>query len=94
MLKGAGGIFLCWTGLIAVVCVPSFIAGVTYTKPGRPVTLLNATVTGPENNIYSQSDTVDPNTAPDRAEQPDQWQTVRMHVTADCPCPGCAPYTP
>ncbi|MBC8217639.1 MAG: hypothetical protein H8E73_04180 [Planctomycetes bacterium] len=77
-VKGTSGLFLCWMGLMAVVCVPSFIAGVTYTKPGRPVTLLNASVTRSERNVLSLSNAANLNAAPDRAEQPGQQQTAEV----------------
>ncbi len=63
---------------MAVVCVPSFIAGVACTKPARPITLLNASVTGPKSDILSLSNVANSNAAPGRAEQPGQWQTVKV----------------
>jgi len=63
---------------MAVVCIPSFIAGVTYTKPGRPVTLLNASVTGSESNVLSLSNAANLNAAPDRAEQPGRRQNAEV----------------
>ena len=77
-VKGASGLLLCWVGLMAVVCVPSFIAGVAYTETARPITLVNATVTGSESDVLSLSNAANPNTAPDRAEQPGQRQTVKV----------------
>lgn len=59
---------------MAVVCVPSFIAGVTYTKPGRPVALLTASVTGLEIDSISLSNAA----APDRAEQLGRRQTAEV----------------
>ena len=59
---------------MAVVCVPSFIAGVTYTRPGRPVTLLNASVAGLESDFISLSNAA----APDRAEQHGRRQTAEV----------------
>lgn len=77
-VKGASGILLCWIGLTAVVCVPSFIAGVAYTKPARPITLLNATVTGPDSGILPLSNAANLNAAPDRPEQPAQRKTAKV----------------
>jgi len=77
-VKGATGLFFCWIGLMAIVCIPSFIAGVTYTRPGRPVTLLDASVTGSESNVLSLSNAANLNAAPDRAERPGQRQTAEV----------------
>ncbi|MBL7184886.1 MAG: hypothetical protein ISS70_01060 [Phycisphaerae bacterium] len=64
-VKGASGLLLCWIGLMAVVCVPSFIAGIAYTKPAGPITLVNATVTGSESGVLSLSNAANLNPAPD-----------------------------
>ena len=77
-VKGASGIFLCWIGLMAVVCVPSFIAGVAYTKPATPITLLNATVTGPDSGILPLSNAANLNAEPDRPGQPARRQTAKV----------------
>jgi len=42
--------------LMVVACVLSFIAGAAYTKAGRPITLLNATVTETQNDTQSLPD--------------------------------------
>ncbi len=68
--------------MIAVVCVPSFVAGVMYSKPCEPVTLLNAKAATTENAVDAPSGAADP-VAPVRIGQPAQWQTVGMHVTTD-----------
>jgi len=41
---------------MVVACVLSFIAGAAYTKAGRPITLLNATVTETQNDTQPLSD--------------------------------------
>ena len=89
MVKGAGGVFLCWIGLIAVVCVPSFVAGVMYSKPCMPMALLNATVAELENDDLLSSNTVASAAGGGQAAQPGQWQTARMPTTAHCLCPKC-----
>ena len=73
-VRVATGHFFCWMGLMAVVCVPSFIAGVTYSRPGRPVALLNASVAGLDSDFISLSNAA----APDRAEQPGRRQTAEV----------------
>jgi hypothetical protein len=50
---------------MAVVCVPSFIAGVAYTKPANPITLLNPEATGPESDVLSRSNAANPNAMSD-----------------------------
>ncbi len=77
-IKGASVLFLCWMGLMAAVCVPSFIAGVSCTKSVKPITLLNASVTGLESDSISPSNAV----APDRAEQPGRRQTAEVLDTS------------
>ncbi len=77
-IKYASTLFFCWTGLMAVVCVPSFIAGITCTNSGKPVTLVSASVTGLESDLLSQSNAA----APDRAEQPDQQQPAEALETS------------
>jgi hypothetical protein len=54
-VKKATGFFFCWMGLMATVCVPSFIAGVAHTEPGSPVTVLNASVAGLDSDFISVS---------------------------------------
>ena len=53
IVKGFGGIFLNRTNLMAVICILSFVAGVAYTKAGRPITLFNTTVTGSDADTQS-----------------------------------------
>ena len=60
---------------IAAVFVLSFVAGIAYTEPKQPA---------PRGTTTSPAD--DPKEA---AEQSGEWQTVRMRVTAYCPCPKC-----
>lgn len=64
-IKYASAIFLCWIGLMAIVCIPSFIAGVSCAKSGKPVALLNASTAVLKSNLLSLSNTAEP----DRAEQ-------------------------
>ncbi len=64
-IKGASVLCLCWIGLTAIVCVPSFIAGISCTKSGKPITLLNASATPLESDLLSLSNAAEP----DRAEQ-------------------------
>jgi hypothetical protein len=71
-------------GLMAAVCVPSFIAGVTYTKSCEPTALAKASVGGVENGIPLLSSAAKPAS---ECAQPDQSQTVQTHATADCTCP-------
>ncbi|OHB59577.1 MAG: hypothetical protein A2167_09075 [Planctomycetes bacterium RBG_13_46_10] len=59
--------------LTAIICVPAFIVSVVYADAGGQMTLLRANV-------------ADFRTAP---VQSGEWQTVRMRVTAYCPCPKC-----
>lgn len=64
-IKYASTIFLCWIGLMAIVCIPSFIAGVSCANSGKPIALLNASTTVLESNLLSLSNAA----VPDRAEQ-------------------------
>jgi 3D (Asp-Asp-Asp) domain-containing protein len=57
----------------AIICITAFIVGMVYAKVGGQITLLSATA------VDSKPTT----------SQPDEWQTVRMRVTAYCPCPKC-----
>jgi hypothetical protein len=59
-------------GLMAAVCVPSFIAGVAHTEPGGPLTVLSASVTGLDGDFISVSNTA----GPERAEQTGRQQTT------------------
>ena len=45
IVKGSNGVIFNRITLLVIACVLSFIAGAAYTKAGRPMTLLNATVT-------------------------------------------------
>ncbi|KPK42568.1 MAG: hypothetical protein AMJ65_07400 [Phycisphaerae bacterium SG8_4] len=73
-VRVATGHFFCWMGLMAVVCVPSFIAGVAYTKPGKPVALLSAPVAGLERDFISLSKAAE--CVP--AEQPGRLQIAEV----------------
>jgi 3D (Asp-Asp-Asp) domain-containing protein len=59
--------------IIAIVCVPTCIVGMVYAKAGWQVTLPSGTVADSKPT----------------SEQSGEWQTVRMRVTAYCPCPKC-----
>jgi hypothetical protein len=83
IVKGAGGLCLCWMGLMAAVCVPSFIAGVTYTKPGGSAALAEAPVSGVEDGSPSLASGAN---AASQCAQAARSQTVQTHATADCPC--------
>ena len=75
--------------MVAAICVLSLIAGVAYTQAGRTAILLNTPATDTDNGRVglappSSSRAVEPN-----PEQAGEWQTVRMRVTAYCPCSKC-----
>ena len=55
IVKGSNG-FVNRITVLFVACVLSFIAGAAYTKAGRPMTLLNTTVTEPQTDTQSSSD--------------------------------------
>lgn len=59
--------------LTAIVCVPICIIGTVYAKAGGQMTLPSVTVADFKPTL----------------EQSGEWQTVRMRVTAYCPCPKC-----
>lgn len=97
--KIAWGDFLSAT---VVLCVLSFIVVLVHAGSNSRVTLLTATV--PEKNTKTQSAlseshiTTEPNSPKPvetenklAADSPDsgEWQTVRMRVTAYCPCERC-----
>ena len=54
IVKGSNGSILNRITVLVIACVLSFIAGAAYTKAGRPMTLLNATVT--ETNSESSNE--------------------------------------
>ena len=54
IVKGSNGVIFNRITLLVIACVLSFIAGAAYTKAGRPMTLLNATVT--ETNSESSNE--------------------------------------
>jgi 3D (Asp-Asp-Asp) domain-containing protein len=59
--------------LTAIICVPAFIVSVVYADAGGQMTLLRANVADFRTALV----------------QSGEWQTVRMRVTAYCPCPKC-----
>ncbi|MBN1391943.1 MAG: 3D domain-containing protein [Sedimentisphaerales bacterium] len=70
---GAAVVIILFT---AVICVLVGIVGIVQNKTGGRMTLLSTTITKFDN-------------CPPTLEQSDEWQTVRMRVTAYCPCPKC-----
>ena len=54
VFKNIGGIFLCWMGLTAVVCVPSFIAGLTHVNSGATTMPLESTATASQDGTKAQ----------------------------------------
>ncbi len=79
-VRCSGRALISWIGLMAVVCVPSFIAGATYTKTAKQVIPLHTVAANKEGNAEPVRT---------EAEQPGEWQTVQMRVTAYCPCSEC-----
>lgn len=63
-------------GPVVIICVLSYIAGIGHAKASGQMTLLGAAV-------------ADVNKAVGDSEQFVEWETVRMRVTAYCPCPKC-----
>ena len=103
IVKGSNGVIFNLITLMVVACVLSFIAGAAYTKAGRPITLLNATVTEtqadtqplPDDTANSAaiipmpSETEGEQKAETKSEPADKWRIVRMKVTGYCPCSKC-----
>ena len=81
-VKGFCGIFLkprsalAVIGLAVIICALSCIAGISYAKAGGRAILLDAAVTSVNKMVGG-------------SERSGEWQTVRMRVTAYCPCPKC-----
>lgn len=73
-IKSAGVLFVCWTGLTAVVCVPSFIAGISCMESGEPTASLNASAPRIESDFVSLSNAA----APDQTRQPGPLQTAEI----------------
>jgi 3D (Asp-Asp-Asp) domain-containing protein len=59
--------------LTAIICVSVFIIGAVYAKGGEKITSLSVAVIKPNPTV----------------EQSGEWQTVKMRVTAYCPCKKC-----
>jgi hypothetical protein len=74
-IQGASVLFVCWTGLMAVVCVPSFIAGISCIESGEPTPSLNASVIRPKSDFVSLSNAA---AAPDEARQSGLLQTAEV----------------
>ena len=101
IVKGSNGVIFNLITLLVVACVLSFIAGAAYTKAGRPITLLNATVTETQDDTQLLPDETEvkavsmldehkeqANSEP-KSETADKWRIVRMRVTGYCPCSKC-----
>lgn len=65
--------------LVIIICVLGYIVGTSYANGNSRVTLLSATVF--KHDIKSLDNSGD--------EGSGEWLTVRMRVTAYCPCPKC-----
>ena len=65
--------------LVIIICVLGYIVGTSYANGNNRVTLLSATVF--KHDIKSLDNSGD--------EDSGEWLTVRMRVTAYCPCPKC-----
>jgi len=64
---------------MAFICVLGIIFCAGYTKSNGRITLLGTAVDQP---FVANSSQI-------KAEQQSEWQTLRMRVTAYCPCPKC-----
>ncbi len=79
--------------LAVVFCILGCIVCIAHTKANSQLLLLNTTAT--ETDVPSILDTHNPILVENQASdidsplQPDEWQTVRMRVTAYCPCEKC-----
>jgi hypothetical protein len=79
--------------LAVVFCILGCIICIAHTKANSPLFLLNTTAT--ETDVPSILDIHNQVPVENRASgieppsQPDEWQTVRMRVTAYCPCEKC-----
>lgn len=102
IVKGSNGIIYNRITLLVIASVLSFIAGAAYTKAGRPITLLNTTVTETQTNTqplpastYSSAALPLPSKLEEEqntetnSEPTNEWRTVRMRVTGYCPCSKC-----
>jgi len=89
--QGFCGVFLSAKSVLAmifpaaVICLLSCIAASSYANPTGRLTLLSAGTTRTEAVIG----TLNEPEIKAQPEQPDKWQTVRMRVTAYCPCEKC-----
>ena len=97
-VKGFNAVCLKLINLTISVCILSLVADITRSKGYRPITLLNAAartcvartenagtvVTIPRNSTNIQTANSESN-----INQSVEWESVRMRVTAYCPCPKC-----
>ena len=90
------------TVLTTTICVLIFIGGIGYANTNDRLTLLSAAVSKEETVSQSVLNKSEIEAAPKKrmpngtankamegSEQADEWQTVRMRVTAYCPCAKC-----
>ena len=103
IVKGSNDVIFNLMTLMVVACVLSFIAGAAYTKAGRPITLLSATMTETQDDtqplpastanfvaiIPIPSKPEEEQKTEVKSEPSDEWRTVRMRVTGYCPCSKC-----
>jgi len=88
--------------LMAITCVPSYIDVIGYVGANSRMTLQSTTVTEADTvnqpglnevETKTEAEQAGPNGTAnnplDNPEQSGKWQTVRMRVTAYCPCPKC-----
>jgi len=102
IVKGLNGVIFNRITLLVVACVLSFIAGVAYTKAGRPITMLSATATETQADAQSLTSgaansaaitmpgkTEEEQKAETKSEPSSEWRIVKMRVTGYCPCSKC-----
>ncbi len=65
--------------LVTIICILGYIVGTSYANGNSRATLLSSTVL--KHDIKSLDNSGN--------EDSDEWLTVRMRVTAYCPCPKC-----
>ncbi len=76
----------------AIVLIAGLCAAINYARNEGRLTLLSTTVTetaATANQPVSNNSTKEATAAVLNPVQSDEWKTVRMRVTAYCPCPKC-----
>lgn len=81
----------------AAICVLSFVLVLAHAATDGRITLLSVTVTKPSSTAQSSMSVSQTMTEPSATEDKllaesadsEEWQTVRMRVTAYCPCEKC-----